>query len=317
LIDGAAERYRLDRQDRVLMLSSIAFDSAAEELWPALAAGAAVVPWSGGDPAPVHELLEFIDRTGVTVASLSTSWWHTWVGGLSDSPEPLPRSLRLVIVGGQEVSAEHLRCWQNAYPNGPEWLHTYGVTEATVTSIIDDAATSAVDGTRVAVGRPLDGVTAHVLDSRLMPVESGEVGELYIGGPGVARGYLDRPTLTADRFVPDPFATAAGARLYRTGDRARMLADGRLELLGRADRQVKVHGHRLELGEVEAALLAHPSIVDAAVALSGGSDPHLRAYVVMDEPLDDEELRSFLGDRLPSYMLPSAFVPLDDLADAV
>ena len=182
-----------------------------------------------------------------------------------------------------------------------------------MTSIIGDAAASVVDGTRVAIGPPLDGVTVHVLDDRSMPVEEGE---LYIGGPGVARGYLDRPALTSERFVPDPFATQAGARLYRTGDRARVLADGRLELLGRVDRQVKVHGHRLELGEVEAALLAHPSIVDASVALSGGADPHLRAYVVTDEPLDHEELRSFLVERLPSYMLPSTVVPLDNLADA-
>ncbi|MDB4967587.1 MAG: amino acid adenylation protein, partial [Myxococcales bacterium] len=316
LVDSAARRYQLDAGDRVLQLSSLGFDVAAEEIFPTLAAGGAIVPWTKSDPASAADLSAFVDRNQISVVNLPAPLWHDWVASLSESPSPLPPSLRLVVVGGDEVSPASLRDWRRAYPSAPAWLHAYGVIEATVTSTVDDGATLSPDAARVLIGRPLDGVTALVLDAAGDPALAGQVGELHLGGLGVARGYLDRPGLTAERFVPDRFAARPGARLYRTGDRARLLPDGALELLGRDDQQVKLAGHRVELGEVEAALLSHPSVDDVAVTVCRDGEPSLCAYVVAnedDDPLDGEALRSFLAERLPGYMLPRIFVPVASL----
>jgi amino acid adenylation domain-containing protein len=217
-----------------------------------------------------------------------------------------------VLVGGEELP---LPLWITLAASAEiDFWNVYGPTECTV-----DATAASVRRTpeRPTLGRPLPGVAVHLLDPQLRPVPVGAVGELAIGGSGVARGYLARPGLTAEKFVPAPWPAAPGERIYRTGDLARFRPDGTLELLGRADRQVKIRGFRIELGEIEAVLLEHPEAREAAVvaAEDRGGDRRIVAYVVCGEPVDAAvtALRGFLKKKLPAYMMPALFVPLSAL----
>jgi amino acid adenylation domain-containing protein len=284
------ERFALTPGDRVLQFASLSFDTAVEEIWPTLDAGATLVMrdvdlW---DPA---ELCERVDSHGITVLDLPTAYWHEIVHAEVDPTAC--RSLRLVVIGGEAASVAAVARWRAAAARDVELLNTYGPTEATVTAtahaIVDDDAP---------IGRPLSGVAAHVLD-----------GELWIGGAGVARGYLRRPGLTADRFRPDPHGPP-GARMYRTGDRVQVRADGALEFLGRADDQVKIRGYRVEPGEVEAALEEDAGVARAVVRAWG---PRLVGYVVAAGELDTGELRDRLAERLPAHMVPAAVLTLERL----
>ena len=215
---------------------------------------------------------------------------------------------RLVLVGGEAVD-EEMRGRMLRVPT--RFYNVYGPTECTVDATVREVGAS---GPPAAIGGPLPNVTSYVLDPALLPVPVGVAGELYVGGAGLARGYLGRPGQTAERFVPDPFGGHAGARLYRTGDRVRWLADGTLEYLGRLDVQVKVRGFRIELGEIEARLLEHPDVREAVVVAreDAPGEKRLVAYVAGGAP-DAETLRAHLAGRLPEYMVPAAFVRLDAL----
>jgi Non-ribosomal peptide synthetase modules and related proteins len=196
-------------------------------------------------------------------------------------------------------------------------VNHYGPTETTVGALTFDvgAAAAAPGSATVPLGRPLGNVQTYLLNRYLQPVPAGVVGEVYIGGDGLARGYLNRPELTAERFLPDPFSGVPGARFYRTGDLGRHLSSGDLEFLGRADDQVKIRRYRIEPGEIETALVQHPSVREAAVVaredLSGGKS--LVAYVVGEPAPAAGQLYAFLRSSLPEYMMPSAFVVLDKL----
>jgi acyl-CoA synthetase (AMP-forming)/AMP-acid ligase II len=238
--------------------------------------------------------------------------------GLDGPGDRSPGSLRLVVVGGEEASPTAFARWRERGGDRVRWINTYGPTEATViaTSFEGPGPGSArtETGPALPIGRPIANVRVYALDDRLQPVPIGLPGELYIGGAGVARGYLDRPALTAERFLPDPFGDEPGARLYRTGDLVRWRPDGLLEFLGRADHQVKIRGFRVELGEVESALLRVPGVREALVAVrdDGAGGRTLTAYVVGHEgqTVRAGDLRRWLRDRLPGFMIPSAFVTL-------
>ncbi len=232
----------------------------------------------------------------------------------------LPRSVATVNLAGEPlrrslVAAVHAAGVRRV-------VNLYGPSEDTTYSTIAECPPG--EEREPTIGRAVAGGRAYVVDRRLLPVPRGVPGELLLGGAGLARGYLGRPALTAGRFVPDPFGPAGrggreGGRLYRTGDRVRFLPDGRLEFLGRLDHQVKVRGFRIEPGEVERALRAHPSVADAVVVARGeGADRMLVGYLVPDPgagsgPAPMAEIRAFLGARLPDYMVPSVFVSLDAL----
>jgi acyl-CoA synthetase (AMP-forming)/AMP-acid ligase II/acyl carrier protein len=227
---------------------------------------------------------------------------------LSNLPSTEFSSLKTVIVGGEAFPSDSLRPWLE----NRNLFNAYGPTETTVCATIAE-----LDEGTPSIGRPIANTQVYVLDTRLEPVPVGVAGELYIGGAGLARGYLNRPALTAERFIADRFSSHPGQRLYRTGDRARWNSDGNLEFLGRIDQQVKIRGYRIEPGEIQAVLEQQTSVRQAAVIAreDQSGQKRLVAYVVADSnaSLDAGQLRSYLQEKLPEYMIPSAFVLLDKL----
>jgi amino acid adenylation domain-containing protein len=307
-----SQAYELGPQDRVLQFASMAFDVAIEEVFPTLASGATVVLAAEETLAEVSQFVLALERAAITVVNLPTPFWQTWVSelGLANELQP-PPALRLLVVGSHEASTNALNDWLRRIDRPLRWVNAYGPSEATVTSLIYDLdATWNSTRARVPIGRPIANVNAHVLDADLEPCGRGVPGELYIGGAAPARGYLRRPDLTAQAFIPDPFGEA-GARLYRTGDRVRLNDHGELEFLGRRDRQVKIRGYRVELEEIETTLSRIPGVADAAVLARTGADGErrLEAHVATegDSRWDAASLRARLARTLSHYMVPPAW----------
>ncbi|HXO18741.1 MAG TPA: amino acid adenylation domain-containing protein, partial [Thermoanaerobaculia bacterium] len=312
---AAGDRYGFARGDRMLQFASLAFDASVLEIYPCLLAGGAVV-LRGALPS-FTELMQLCRSRELTVLSLPAAYWHQMA---ADLPLELPHSVRLVFVSGEEMRGDRLKRWRQGAGAGRRTVNGYGPTETTVFATSREVAELALPAggwRQVPIGRPLANTRAHVLDRHLRPVPIGVAGELYLGGEGLARGYHERPEATAAVFLPDPFASGPGRRLYRTGDRIRRLADGDLVFLGRIDRQIKLRGFRVELEEVEVALAAHPDVVEAvvlAVPEPDGEGRRLAAYVTAGRRAPSaSDLRSFLERRLPSYMLPAFCVVLDEL----
>jgi acyl-CoA synthetase (AMP-forming)/AMP-acid ligase II len=264
-------------------------------------------------PTPL-ELARQVAEQGLTVINPPTAYWHQLVAD-ADALELIARTVRLVIAGGEAMSPAAARGWAAGAAAGVRLLNAYGPTEAVVTCTAYDVPPTLPEGAvHVPVGRPLPGRAAYVVDGGMNPAPMGAPGELCIGGT-LARGYLGRPAATAAAFVPDPFSPVPGARMYRTGDRARWLAGGELEFLGRRDHQVKMRGYRIEPGEIEARLAEHPGVREVVVVVreDARGEKRLVAYVVGGEAAGAEALRAHLGQTLPAYMVPSAFVRLDAL----
>ncbi|MGC3976727.1 MAG: amino acid adenylation domain-containing protein [Nitrospira sp.] len=327
------EAYDLSSQDRVLQFASVSFDVVAEECFPTWLAGGAVVLRSH-EPVPAYgDFTRFIGERQVTVVNLPTPYWAGWVEELERATVALPPSLRLTVVGSEKVHVDDVRRWRRV-AGSCAWCNAYGPTEATVTAstYCMGPGSSGLELRTVPIGRPIANVELYVLDPQLHLVPFGVQGELYIGGTGLARGYHRLPALTAERFVPHPFSREGGARLYRTGDLARRQAGGVLEFLGRGDDQVKIRGFRVELLDIESHIRLHPQVKDARVWLESdvegdgaplrdvsGREPQrahesrLVGYVLSQEShsLTGPDLRAFLADRLPGYMIPSQWVFLD------
>ncbi|WP_369182717.1 amino acid adenylation domain-containing protein [Streptomyces sp. Y1] len=318
--------YRLAPGERVLHLAALGFDTALEQALAPLLAGATVT--LGGAPAwAPTELADRLRTDRLAVADLTPAYWHQLLHLLPPAG-PAPNGLRLLVVGGDTVHADDCRTGLARLP-GVRLLNAYGVTEAAVTStlceltpaLLDAPGGAAGPAAPVPIGRPLPGVRVHVLDARLNPVRPGEKGEIHLAGPGLARGYWRSPALTAESFLPDPYAPTPGERMYRTGDAGRWRPDGELEILGRFDDQVKIRGHRVDPAEIEAVLAAHPDVRQARIAADGtGPDGTrtLTAYYTPRGPRDGgqprtrpEELRTHLAERLPAHLVPAAFVPLE------
>ncbi|WP_417903620.1 amino acid adenylation domain-containing protein [Caldimonas brevitalea] len=312
-VQAMAERFGLTASDRVLQFSTLSFDASVDQLFPALLSGATVVLrgpqlWDSG------ELRERLARERITVADFPTSYWMQALREWSRATGPECSALRLVSVGGEALPPDALTLRAAAGLAHARLLNAYGPTEATVTAALHDcdAAPHPDDTAGIPIGRPVPGRELHVLDDALRPVAVGVAGELYIGGELLARGYHGRADLTAERFLPDPFG-APGTRLYRSGDRVRWRADGRLEYLGRGDRQLKLRGFRIEPGEIEARLREQAGVDDALVVLREDTpgERRLVGYVVGESSrLTGESLSAALARCLPEPLVPSAFVVL-------
>lgn len=307
--------FALTAEDRALQFASISFDASAEEIYPTLLAGAAIVLRPAAVPG-AQELLQSIVAQQVTVLNLPTAYWHVFVEALAGGRVDTGR-LRLIIVGGERVSLDSLLRWRAVAGDGIEWVNTYGPTEATITSTLYRAPKDCSGLTGVPIGRPIDNVSTYLLDRSGQPVPTGVVGELCIGGAGVAAGYWRRDALSAERFVADPFAKNTAARMYRSGDLARWLPDGNMAYVGRNDDQLKLRGFRIEPGEIETQLRACPDVREATVLLREDTpgDKRLVAYVGCPAAPATlvADLRERLQKVLPEYMVPGAFVVLDAL----
>ncbi len=313
---SAIRDYELGSHDRVLQFSSISFDGAVEEIFSALASGAALVLRDDSVLEGIQALSASCDRHGITVLPLSTAFWARTMAELDNAPDARPRTVRLVLIGGEQAKRSSHDLWIKHFGGRCRLINTYGPTETTVVASRWNAETSEYEGSPP-IGRPIANTRMYVLDAHLDPLPVGVIGELYIGGVQVARGYLNRPQLTSERFVEDPFADQAGARMYRTGDLGRWLPDGTLDYVGRNDDQVKIRGFRIETGEIEAALQRLSGVSEAVVAVHGDDENRrLVAYVVPVAGAaapTGEQMRAHLKTRLPEYMVPSVFIVLPTL----
>jgi amino acid adenylation domain-containing protein len=310
---ASIDLYGLTAADKVLQFASISFDIALEEIFPTWFAGGCVVPREDHTPLAASEFLRWVEARKITVLDLPTAFWHELVHDLAESGQELPRSLRLVIVGGEKASASAFEAWLKAGGARVRWINTYGPTEASVIATAYEPNPRKPLPDNLPIGRPIANVRLYVVDEELQPVSIGTPGELLIGGPGVARGYLNHPELTGAKFVADPFSDDPDSRLYRTGDTVRYLPDGNLEFVGRIDFQVKIRGFRVELGEIEAVLEKHPGVAQAVViAREGNGAKQLIAYVIAATGgVGAAEIRDYVKKQLPEYMVPASVVFLE------
>ncbi|SOD42119.1 non-ribosomal peptide synthetase [Nitrosovibrio sp. Nv4] len=314
-VQAIGEAYGMGPADRELQFASINFDGAHERSLVPLAFGSGLMP-RDNELWPVDRTAAEIARHGITIACFMPSYLHQLAELMGSAGRNLP--IRFYIVGGEATSRASFEFIQETL-QPPRIINGYGPTEAVITPLISKA----YPGTRfecayLPIGSPVGDRTAYILDANLSPVPQGVAGELYLGGTGLARGYLNRGGLTAERFIADPF-DERGGRLYRTGDLARWRADGQIEYLGRLDHQVKIRGFRIELGEIETQLLAQPEVREAVVVAREGQGAtggaRLIAYVSFHTgaELEVARLREALAKALPDYMLPSAIIVLESL----
>ncbi|PKW14739.1 amino acid adenylation domain-containing protein [Saccharopolyspora spinosa] len=302
--------FSFDGNDVWTLFHSYAFDFSVWELWGALLHGGRLVVVSHEVSRSPRDFLRLVARERVTVLNQTPSAFYQ----LSQADREAPGTelaLRYVIFGGEALELSRLDDWYDRRPGSPKLINMYGITETTVHVSyveLDREAVARRDGSLI--GRGIPDLRVYLLDGLLQPVPPGVVGELYVAGEGLARGYLGKRGLTAQRFVADPHG-APGSRMYRSGDLGRWRADGGIEFVGRADQQVKVRGFRIELGEIEANLAAHPQVRQAAVVVREDQpgDKRLVGYTV--GAAEPSELRAHLAERLPAYMVPSAYLAVD------
>jgi amino acid adenylation domain-containing protein len=307
----AVGAYRVEAGRSVPVHSSISFDSTVTSMYPALLAGGKIelLPEDVGAQTLIAALKKDENRSLVKITPA-----HLELLSQKLSSEEAAKVAKTLVIGGEALLAENLALWREFAP-ATRLINEYGPTETAVGCCIHEVRPVDPKTGPVAIGRPIANMQLYILDGNLRPVPAGAKGDLYIGGDGVARGYLNRRDLTEKKFIPDPFSGKSGARLYKCGDLARYRKDGILEFLGRADDQVKVRGYRIELGEIEAALAAYAGVQTCAVLAieNAPGNKQLVAYAIPQgiEPLCAEDLKDFLKQSLPEHMVPAQFVFLD------
>jgi len=296
--------FQVTSADRASALAALGFDAAVWEIWPYLASGASLHLVEDNVRNDANALRKWIVSQRITITFVPTAIAES----LLQLEWPKETSLRFLLTGADTLKK---------YPSSRlpfVFVNNYGPTECTVVTTSGVVAPNSSAQQPPAIGRPIDGVEVYILDDRRQPVSEGTAGEVYIGGASLARGYRNRPDLTAERFISNPFSAVPGARLYRTGDLARWLPDGQIAFLGRVDEQVKIRGYRVEPSEIATVLGQHPAVRTSVVVAreDAPGEKELVAYVVLspDAMVDVLELRKHLLQRLPDYMVPAAFVPI-------
>lgn len=314
---AAAKLFGIAPSDRMAQFASISFDIAIEEIFPTWISGGTLVVREENASLAVGDFLRWVDENRVTSLDLPTAYWHELVRELSESSLKLPKSLRLIIVGGEKANSGALISWRRLAGARVRWVNTYGPTETSVIVTSYEPKASEEVPAVLPIGRPIANTKIYILNKSQYPLPIGIAGDLYVSGPGLARGYLNRPEITAEKFVADPFSSEPGARMYKTGDLARYLPNGEIEFAGRTDDQVKIRGYRVELEEIEAVLGSHPGAHEVVVIARENSsgEKSLVAYLVpsREQVPTATELRSYLKKKLPAYMVPAAVVLLESM----
>ncbi|MCP3738294.1 amino acid adenylation domain-containing protein [Rossellomorea sp. BNER] len=299
LIRHFQTEWSIQEQDRVGQFANISFDASIWEVGVSLLSGACLYLISQDVIADPTAFEHYVDQHKLSMLLLPPTY-------LSYLNQQRMKSLRKVMVGGSESTPSLVERWNEIY------LNAYGPTEATVCATVWEPSNGSNDKV-IPIGKPISNTKVYILDENLQLQPIGVPGELCIGGVGLARGYLDKPEQSAERFVPSPFSE--GERIYRTGDFARYLSDGNIQFLGRIDHQVKVRGHRVELGEIESALVSHPNVKNGSVRdwKNEQNEMNLCAYVVLNEAISSNELKMFIGQKLPDYMIPSFVMEIEEM----
>ncbi|HKV36211.1 MAG TPA: amino acid adenylation domain-containing protein [Pyrinomonadaceae bacterium] len=309
-LNWCAEAYGVNEGAGAPVHSPLGFDLTITSIFPPLLAGKSVVLVSEDKR---FAGLSSVLSTGCDFSLVKITPSHLEVLNQMLTPGQMTKTTRALIIGGEALNSETLSAWRTVAP-GVRLINEYGPTETVVGCCVYEVAPEDPDNGPVPIGRAIANTQLYLLDKFLHPVPAGVTGELYIGGDGLARGYLGRPELTAARFLPNPFGTVSGTRLYRTGDLARYRRDGVIEYLGRSDQQVKIRGFRVELGEIESALNRHPKVAEAVVMVRQDvpGDTRLAAYLVphAGQEVAINEVRTFLRELLPEYMVPTFFLTL-------
>ncbi|QMV44171.1 non-ribosomal peptide synthetase [Cohnella cholangitidis] len=315
LVQWVNKRFEVGERDTLLFVTSMCFDLSVYDVFGTLACGGKVVIARKEQVQNHVELIRLMKEENVTFWDSVPSTMNHLVNMIEqEEPSFLQRSLRLVFLSGDWIPVPLPNAIRSFFPNA-EVIALGGATEATVWSNYYPVQAVEKTQTSIPYGNPMDNNTFYILDDQMSPVPYGVAGELYIGGVGVARGYMNDSEKTANSFVPNPFIDEPGSTMYKTGDLGRMLPSGAMEFLGRKDHQVKIRGFRVELGEIESHLFKHEQIREAVVLSKQDADgvAYLCAYVVFHETMTSQELREYLSAKLPGYMVPSAFVTLERL----
>jgi amino acid adenylation domain-containing protein len=321
----AREDWALSPEDHVLQFTEFIWDVHIEEVFPTLMSGASLILRSDSMIDTFMSFLEDCRAYQITLMNLPTSYWNELTVALKNDHLELPSSIRQIIISGEKVLKSYVKLWYAHTKQDVRLFNSYGLTECTSTTTQYEISKHIPSNAKeVPVGKPINNVQTYVLNTHKNPVAMGIPGELWVGGISLARGYLNDPQLTEERFLPNNLDKTPGNRLFRTGDLARFLPDGNIEILGRIDQQIKIRGHRIEPGEIEAVLNEHPSIQKTVVLAKEieniqsallGNEMYLVAYYVTNEnsnhDLTDNDLRNFLKQKLPEYMIPSIFIKLE------
>jgi amino acid adenylation domain-containing protein len=301
-----------NEQQTFLQISALAFDACTWEVWGALLNGGRIAVIRG-ERVSIPQLREAISRHGVTAMFFTAALFNAIV----DSDVGALKGLQQIVVGGDVLSPEHVARAMAELPDA-SFINGYGPTEATTFSVCYRMPRAGAAQSAIPIGRPLNHTSAYILDENSKPVAVGEIGQLWIGGDGVAIGYLNRPELSTDRFRPDPFSALTDARMYATGDFARLSSEGLIEFFGRRDRQVKVDGKRIELDEVELALRSSPTVADSVVSVRviSPADRQIVAFVKPAASLKSVDAASLIAQdlraRLPRHMVPARIIAVDE-----
>jgi amino acid adenylation domain-containing protein len=316
LLTSTEEWFHFDENDVWTLFHSLAFDFSVWEIWGCLLNGGRLVVVPFGVSRSPEDFYELLVKEQVTILNQTPSAFYQLIT-VDQARWSAELALRVVVFGGEALNFSALRPWFAIHDDSkPLLINMYGITETTVhVTYREVSAADAAGGAHSLIGVPIPDLQLHLLGEDRQPTPAGEVGEIYVGGAGVARGYLNRPELNAERFISDPFSGVPGARLYKSGDLARILPDGELEYLGRGDGQVKIQGFRIEVGEVEAAIVGHAAIREARVIAhtDAAGNKRLVAYYVTRNGADvaARELGEFLGAKLPPWMIPSVYLPIE------